>query len=129
MNTGSAQPALRILVVDDHPSVRSGLTKFLEHEPDLDVIGTASNGVEALAAAARLRPDLVLMDVSMPGMDGIETTRQLVARNPELRVVMLTSVGGHSHMVEALRCGASAYVVKDAAPAEVLRAVRTVAFG
>ncbi len=118
-----------ILVVDDHPVVRKGLSTFLSNEPDLEVVGTAASGEEALAAMSELMPDVVLMDLSMPGMGGIEATRQIVESNPDTRVVMLTSFGGHERMVEALKSGAVGYVMKDAPPAEMLRAVRSVAPG
>ena len=118
-----------ILVVDDHPVVRKGLSTFLSNEPDLEVVGTAASGEEALAAMSELAPDVVLMDLSMPGMGGIEATRQIVESNPGTRVVMLTSFGGHERMVEALKSGAVGYVMKDAPPAEMLRAVRSVAPG
>ena len=119
----------RILVVDDHPVVRKGLSTFLSNEPDLEVVGTAASGEEAIAMIPETEPDLVLMDLSMPGMGGIEATRRLVEANPSIRVVMLTSFGGHERMVEALKSGAVGYVVKDTAPAEMLRALRSVIQG
>src|SRR6202023_480893 len=114
----------KILVVDDHPVVRKGLSTFLSNEPDLEVVGTAASGEEAIAMVAEAAPDLVLMDLSMPGMGGIEATRRLVETNPSIRVVMLTSFGGHERMVEALKSGAVGYVVKDTAPADLLNALR-----
>jgi DNA-binding NarL/FixJ family response regulator len=119
----------KILVVDDHPVVRKGLSTFLSNEPDLEVVGTAASGEEAIAMVAEAEPDLVLMDLSMPGMGGIEATRRLVETNPSIRVVMLTSFGGHERMVEALKSGAVGYVVKDTVPAEMLRALRSVIQG
>ena len=117
----------RVLIVDDHPVVRKGLSTFLANEPDLDVIGTAQDGEEAIRMVAEDCPDVVLMDLSMPGIGGIEATKALVAEHPQLKVLMLTSFGGHERMVEALQAGAAGYVVKDSAPTEILRAVRSVA--
>jgi DNA-binding NarL/FixJ family response regulator len=122
-----ADPPIRVLIVDDHPVVRKGLSAFLANERDLQVIGAAADGEEALRIAETDQPDLVLMDLSMPGIGGIETTRRLVEKHPEVRVLMLTSFGGHERMVEALKAGAVGYVVKDTAPAEMLRALRSVA--
>jgi DNA-binding NarL/FixJ family response regulator len=118
---------IRVLIVDDHPVVRKGLSSFLSNEPDLLVVGTAVDGEEAISLAAEKAPDVVLMDLSMPGIGGIEATKQLVANNPAIRVLMLTSFGGHERMVEALKAGAAGYVVKDTAPGEMLRALRSIA--
>jgi DNA-binding NarL/FixJ family response regulator len=107
--------------------VRKGLSSFLSNEPDLLVVGTAVDGEEAISLAAEKAPDVVLMDLSMPGIGGIEATKQLVANNPAIRVLMLTSFGGHERMVEALKAGAAGYVVKDTAPGEMLRALRSIA--
>jgi DNA-binding NarL/FixJ family response regulator len=118
---------IRVLIVDDHPIVRKGLSSFLSHEPDMEVVGTAADGEEALDMVGRVLPDIVLMDLSMPGMGGIEATRRLVAQQPDIRVMMLTSFGGHERMVEALKNGAVGYVVKDTPPADLLRALRSIA--
>jgi DNA-binding NarL/FixJ family response regulator len=118
---------IRVLIVDDHPVVRKGLSSFLSNEPDLLVVGTAVDGEEAISLAAEKAPDVVLMDLSMPGIGGIEATKQLVANNPAIRVLMLTTFGGHERMVEALKAGAAGYVVKDTAPGEMLRALRSIA--
>jgi DNA-binding NarL/FixJ family response regulator len=119
--------ATRVMIVDDHPVVRKGLASFLGHEPDIEVVGMADSGEQALEMAAELHPDIVLMDLSMPGMGGIEATRRLVETEPTTRVMMLTSFGGHERMVEALKSGAVGYVVKDTAPADLLIALRSVA--
>ena len=119
--------AIRVMIVDDHPVVRKGLASFLGHEPDIEVVGMADSGEQALEMAAELHPDVVLMDLSMPGMGGIEATRRLVETCPGTRVMMLTSFGGHERMVEALKSGAVGYVVKDTAPADLLNALRSVA--
>jgi len=117
MNFVAAKP-IRVLIVDDHPVVRKGLASFLGNEPDLE---------EALKLADRHLPEVVLMDLSMPGIGGIEATKQLIQAHPGIRVLMLTSFGGHERMVEALKAGAVGYVVKDTAPAEMLRALRSIA--
>src|ERR1700681_4285361 len=119
--------AMRVMIVDDHPVVRKGLAFFLGHESYIEVVGLADSGEQALEMAQDLHPDVVLMDLSMPGMGGIEATRRLVETAPETRVMMLTSFGGHERMVEALKSGAVGYVVKDTAPADLLNALRSVA--
>jgi DNA-binding NarL/FixJ family response regulator len=121
------QAAIRVMIVDDHPVVRKGLASFLAHEPDIEVVGLADSGEQALGMALEVHPDVVLMDLSMPGMGGIEATRRLVEAEPQTRVMMLTSFGGHERMVEALKSGAVGYVVKDTAPADLLNALRSVA--
>ena len=121
------QPRIRLLIVDDHPSVRKGLMSLLNHEPDMEVIAAVGSGEEAVAAATTTAPDVVLMDVSMPGMGGIEATRQLASAHPGLRVVMLTSFGGRQRLHVALENGAVGYLVKDATPQEILRTLRYVA--
>ena len=118
---------IRVLIVDDHPVVRKGLASFLGNEPDLEVVGAAVDGEEALKLGDEHVPEVVLMDLSMPGIGGIEATKQLIQAHPGIRVLMLTSFGGHERMVEALKAGAVGYVVKDTAPAEMLRALRSIA--
>jgi len=118
---------IRIVIVDDHPVVRKGLASFLSNEPDIEVVGAAADGEESLTLVPETKPDIVLMDLSMPGMGGIEATRRLVDTVPGVRVMMLTSFGGHERMVQAIKSGAIGYVVKDMAPAELLAAVRNAA--
>lgn len=124
---------LRVLVVDDEAVVRSGLVAVLRLFPDLDVVGEASDGVEVFARVRELRPDVVLMDVRMPRIDGIEATRLLRAREQQLeqvpRVLVLTTFGSDEYVYRALRAGADGFLLKRAEPAEIAQAVRTVARG
>jgi DNA-binding NarL/FixJ family response regulator len=118
-----------VLICDDQGLVRVGLRKILEVEPDLDVAGEAFDGQQAVAAAARLRPDVVLMDIRMPVLDGIAATRLIVAERPAARVLMLTTFGLDTYVYDALRAGASGFMLKDAPPEEIAAAVRIVARG
>jgi DNA-binding NarL/FixJ family response regulator len=118
-----------VLIVDDQALVRVGLRKILEAEPQLDVVGEAADGEDAVSAARRLRPDLVLMDVRMPVLDGIEATRRIVRAQPGTRVLILTTFGLDGYVFDALRAGASGFMLKDAPPEEIAAAVRLVAAG
>ena len=118
-----------VLIADDQALVRVGLRKILESEPETEVVGEASDGEDAIAAAGRLRPDLVLMDIRMPVLDGIEATRRIVAAQPATRVLILTTFGLDSYVYDALRAGASGFMLKDAPPEEIVGAVRIVASG
>lgn len=120
---------IRILVADDHAVVRQGLRLFLDLQPDLTVVGEASDGAEALEQVKALRPDLVLMDLSMPGTDGVQATRALRAELPETKVLVLTSFTDDEHVVAALQAGAAGYLLKDSRPEEVADAVRSVSRG
>jgi DNA-binding NarL/FixJ family response regulator len=116
---------IRILLADDQALVRAGFAALLGDEPDMEVVGEAADGSEAIAAARALRPDVVLMDIRMPGMDGIEATRRL----PRQRVLILTTFGLDEYIIDALRAGASGFLLKDAPTQEVVAAVRSVAAG
>src|SRR5690349_18255285 len=116
-----------VLVVDDHQMVRAGLVTLLSASPDVTVVGQAPDGTQAVRAAVELRPDVVLMDLSMPGMDGVEATRELLGLVPEARVVVLTSFADHTRVSEALSAGAIGYLLKDCEPPELLAAVRAAA--
>jgi DNA-binding NarL/FixJ family response regulator len=120
---------LRVLLVDDQSLVRMGFRMVLDAEPDLTVVGEASDGREAVQRAAELRPDIVLMDVRMPGMDGLAATREIVAARPESRVIVLTTFDLDEYAFGGLRAGASGFLLKDARPAELLGAIRSVAAG
>ena len=118
-----------VLLADDQALVRVGLRKILENEPDTTVVAEAENGEEAVAAAARYRPDVVLMDIRMPVLDGIEATRRIVRDRPATRVLILTTFGLDAYVYDALRAGASGFMLKDAPPEEIAAAVRIVASG
>ena len=121
--------SIRVLLVDDQRLMRDGLRTLLELEPDLTVIGEGGNGQEALAAYAELQPDVVLMDVRMPGMDGVEATRQICARWPTARVIILTTFDEDEYVFEGLRAGALGYLLKAISGAELATAIRSVAAG
>jgi DNA-binding NarL/FixJ family response regulator len=121
--------AIRVMVVDDHPLVRSGLGQLLAGAQDIDFVGGMSGGREAAERVAELAPDVVLMDISMPEMDGIAATRELLRRRPATRVVMLTSYAEDETVLAAIDAGASGYILKDSEPDEVTRAIRAAARG
>jgi DNA-binding NarL/FixJ family response regulator len=118
-----------VVVADDQGLVRVGLRKIFDQEPDLDVVGEAVDGRAAVEATARLRPDVVLMDIRMPQLDGIAATREIVGAHPETKVLMLTTFGLDTYVYDALRAGASGFMLKDAPPEEIASAVRIVARG
>lgn len=122
--------SIRVLVVDDQELVRDGFAMVLDHEDDIDVVGGAGTGVEAIEAARDRRPDVVLMDIRMPQMDGLEATRRIVAEAEwPVKVIILTTFDPDEYVYEALKAGASAFVLKDIPRAELVSAVRTVADG
>ena len=118
-----------VLIADDQALVRVGLRKILESEPEMSVVGEAADGEDAVTEARRMRPDVVLMDIRMPVLDGIEATRRIVAAQPGTRVLMLTTFGLDTYVYEALRAGASGFMLKDAPPEEIAAGVRIVASG
>lgn len=122
---------IRVAVVDDQALVRSGFTVLLQSDPDLEVVGEAADGAEAVALALRERPDVVLMDIRMPNVDGIEATRRITAddRTAGCRVLILTTFDLDEYVFEALRAGASGFLLKDTLPDELLAAVRVIADG
>ncbi|MFB6808596.1 response regulator [Streptomyces sp. NPDC056387] len=120
---------IRVLLADDQPLVRSGLRVLMADTPDLEVVGEAANGAEAVRLAAELAPDVVVMDIRMPEMDGIEATRRLTAGPGAARVLILTTFDEDEHVYGALRAGASGFAVKDMALDDLLAAVRVVAAG
>jgi DNA-binding NarL/FixJ family response regulator len=120
---------IRVVIADDHPVVRAGLVALLEAADDIEVVGTASTGLAAVDVAAAERPDVVLMDLRMPGIDGDEATARIVAANPETRVVILTTYESDDAILSAIEAGASGYLLKAAPEAELLTGVRAVAAG
>ncbi|MBD8078469.1 response regulator [Cellulosimicrobium arenosum] len=120
---------IRIVLVDDEPLVRTGLRAILEAEPDLDVVGEAGDGVEVPGLVEAARPDVVLMDVRMPRVDGIAATSALLARDPAPRVLVVTTFENDDHVLDALRAGAHGFLLKRARPEEFVQAVRVVARG
>ena len=129
--SGSAErePAIRVLVVDDDPLVRSALGLMLGGQADVEVVGEAGNGHEGLALAETLAPDVVLMDIRMPRLDGLDATRELHGRPDPPRVIVLTTFDADDHVVRALAAGADGFLLKDTPPGEILAAIRRVAGG
>ena len=121
--------AIRVLVVDDQALVRAGFRMILEAEPDVEVVGEAADGIEAVAAVQRHRPDVVLMDVRMPNLDGIAAARRIVEGDTAAKVLMLTTFDMDEYVYEALRAGASGFLLKDVPPERLVAGIRAVASG
>jgi DNA-binding NarL/FixJ family response regulator len=121
--------SIRLLLADDQALIRTGFRMILEETADIDIVGEAHDGMEAVRLAAELDPDVILMDVRMPGVDGIEATQQIVAHNPAARVLILTTFDLDEYAFSALRAGASGFVLKDVPVDELARAIRAVAGG
>jgi DNA-binding NarL/FixJ family response regulator len=120
---------IRVLLVDDQPLVRAGLRTLLDEEADIEVVGDAANGEEGIAAVAALSPDVVLMDIRMPVLDGLEATRRVTAAGCPARIVILTTFDLDEYVFQALRAGASGFLLKDATSDDIVRAVRVAAAG
>ena len=120
---------IRLLVVDDHPVVRDGLSSMFAREPEFDVVGEAADGAEAVRLAVTLRPDVILMDLRMPGVDGVRAIQELASYDTGARVLVLTTYDTDSHVLPAIEAGATGYLLKDAPRDELLRAVRATARG
>jgi len=122
----NAADPIRILIADDHAIVRKGIAAVLEIVPDIVVVGEATNGQEAVTAVERVQPDVILMDLVMPEMDGIEAIRQITARQPEARILVLTTFAGEDQIFPAIKAGALGYHLKDSNPEELVQAIREV---
>jgi NarL family two-component system response regulator LiaR len=126
---GVTDTPIRVLLVDDHELVRAGLRTFLRLQPDMAVVGEASSGEQALAVVAESAPDIVLLDLVLPGMSGVETVRRLRTAHPRLKIVVLTSFAGQDSVLPAVRAGVAGYLLKDVGPAELADALRSVHAG
>ena len=129
MATGTNRKPIRVLIADDHPVVREGLAGMLATQPDLDVVGEASNGLEAVKLAHSLNPDLILMDLQMPNMDGAAAIRQIRKELPDCRILVLTAFDTDERILHSIEAGAQGYLLKGAPRDELFRAIRVVAEG
>jgi DNA-binding NarL/FixJ family response regulator len=127
--TPAAHARVRVMVVDDHAIVRQGISDVLAADEDIEIVALVASGEEAVSLAAKLHPDVALMDLSMPGMDGVEATRRMIGASPGVRVVMLTSFAEPEHVNDALDAGAVGYLLKDADADEIVRAVKAASRG
>ena len=121
--------ALRVVIADDHPLFRHGIQALLDATSDLTVVGEASSGDEAISLASELQPDVILMDIQMPGVNGIEATRRILRESPHIRILMVTMFEDDASVFTAMRGGARGYLLKDAEKGEMLRAIRAVGHG
>ncbi len=124
-----SEPSIRVLIVDDHQIVRKGLRALLETEEGLQVVGEAANGREAIAQADALAPDVILMDLVMPELDGVDATREIVRRHPGAHILVLTSYGSDNKIFPAIKAGALGFLLKDTRPDELIDAIREAAAG
>lgn len=122
--TDGSEKTIRILLVDDHVVVRKGLRALLDREAGIEIVGEAENGEQAIRAAERLQPDVIVMDLEMPGVGGTEATRRITESRPDARIVVLTSHAAEEDVFPALKAGALGYLLKHSAPEEVLQAIR-----
>ena len=120
---------IRVLVADDQPLMRAAFEMTLRTEEDIELVGEASDGLDAVEQARRLRPDVILMDVRMPGLDGVEATRILAAEDRTIKILILTTFDIDEYVIEAIRAGASGFLLKDVRPSELIEAIRIVARG
>ncbi len=120
---------IRVLIADDHPVVREGLAAMLARQPDIDVVGEATDGIEAVERAETLSPDVILMDLQMPRLGGVEAIKQIRARHPQMQMIVLTTYGDDDSIFQGIAAGARGYLLKDSPRDELFRAVRAVARG
>ena len=120
---------IRVLVADDHPVVREGFSAIVDVEDDIEVVGQAADGLQAVQLARELKPDVVLMDLVMPGLDGVDAIRQIRAELPDTHALILTTYADDQHIMDGIQAGARGYLLKDALPDELVRAIRIVARG
>lgn len=120
------EPSIRILIADDHPVVRKGIKALLNTEPGLEVVGEASDGEQAVTKARTLKPDIILMDLSMPRKDGVRAISEIRQETPEAKILVLTSLAEDKGIIAAIEAGALGYLLKDSSPHELIRAVHTV---
>jgi DNA-binding NarL/FixJ family response regulator len=125
----TATKVARVLLVDDQTLFRTGLARLLSEDGRIEIIGQAADGAEAVIQAAKLKPDVVLMDLKMPNVDGIEATRQIIAADPDIRVLILTTFETDNHVIQALKAGASGYVLKDSLAEAIVSSIQAVASG
>jgi two-component system, NarL family, response regulator LiaR len=120
---------IRLMVVDDHPAFRDGLSRLLQEEEDLEVVATPASGEQAIELSGKLKPAVIIMDISMPGVSGIEATKQIKSKNPEITILMVSAYSYQSYILAALRAGASGYLLKNAPLQELIKAIRMVFSG
>ena len=125
----TATKVARVLIADDQTLFRSGLARLLDEDPRVDVVGQAADGVEAVKQAVKLKPDVVLMDLKMPNMDGIEASRQIRAQVPEVKILILTTFEADNHVIQALEAGVSGYVLKDSVSEAIITSIQAVLSG
>jgi DNA-binding NarL/FixJ family response regulator len=121
--------SVRVALIDDHPIVRQGLRNLLQTEPSLAVVGEADDGIAGVELVLRARPDVLIVDLMMPGLNGLDLIRQVLKSQPKLRILVLSMQSADSYVVEALQCGAAGYVLKETGPSEIIQAIRAVVAG
>jgi DNA-binding NarL/FixJ family response regulator len=129
MSNVAAPPAIRVLIADDQTLFRTGLARLLDEDPRVEVIGQAVDGADVLKRAATLKPDVILMDLKMPNLDGAEATRRIVAEHPDIKVLILSTFDADSYVLQGLRAGASGYVLKDSMPDAIVSSILAVVSG
>jgi DNA-binding NarL/FixJ family response regulator len=129
ISTETGTQVVRVLIADDQTLFRAGLARLLDEDPRVQIIGQAVDGADVIKRAAALKPDVVLMDVKMPNVDGIEATRKIVSEHPETKVLVLTTFDADSYVLQALRAGASGYVLKDSQPTAIISSILAVMSG